>query len=242
MNTASKKRTPMFGNNCLIENTRDCNVTRSIRDNLDESSVLYSTTHIAIISSLLHTANICTTLVQSIHNDTSSSLVIAASTVTSPDKRTCTQYFRWRCKKTNEREEESKGCCNIIWIPFRGTDCWLKAFNWWVEVVQLQPSPEFFDHRLKIFNELKTEYDTWVSCMFVLFWLRCCTYFLVLKRNQGKRSPLPCLMAQNGRAKVGKLVRWISPKKCQRVCQSVWWLPRYETLDRMAWHHTDLLN
>lgn len=53
----------------------------------------------------------------------------------------------------------------------------------------------------------------------------------VLKRNQEKRSPLLCLMAQNGRAEVGKLVRWISPKRCQRVCQSVWWLPRYETLD-----------
>lgn len=29
--------------------------------------------------------------------------------------------------------------------------------------LELQPSPEFFDHRLKIFNELKSEYDAWVS-------------------------------------------------------------------------------
>jgi len=32
--------------------------------------------------------------------------------------------------------------------------------------IQLQPPPEFFDHRLMIFNQLKAEYDTWVAGTF----------------------------------------------------------------------------
>ena len=33
-------------------------------------------------------------------------------------------------------------------------------------------SPKFFDHRLKMFNALKSEYDVWVSCMSAFSFLK----------------------------------------------------------------------
>ena len=35
-----------------------------------------------------------------------------------------------------------------------------------VTLRQLQPRPEFFDHRIKMFEQLKTEYDDWVKGVF----------------------------------------------------------------------------
>ena len=29
--------------------------------------------------------------------------------------------------------------------------------------VQLSPKPEYFDHRIKMFDQLKAEYDEWVK-------------------------------------------------------------------------------
>lgn len=34
-------------------------------------------------------------------------------------------------------------------------------------IYQLQPHPEFFDHRIKMFDELKSEYDAFVAGKFL---------------------------------------------------------------------------
>jgi len=47
-------------------------------------------------------------------------------------------------------------------LEVRLEHCW-NFFHLTTNLDQLQPAPEFFDHRLKIFNELKAEYDTFVA-------------------------------------------------------------------------------
>ena len=119
-----------------------------------------------------------------------------------------------------QQKKNSKTAVISSGYPLEVWKSHLNPLDGWFQVVQLQPLPEFFDHRLNIFNELKSEYDAWVSCMVVLFGTRFFPHFLVLKPNQEKRSLLPCLMGRNEMAKVGKLVLWRLPRRFPRVCQS----------------------
>ena len=87
---------------------------------------------------------------------------------------------------------------------------------------QLQPAPEFFDHRLKIFNELKAEYDAFVAgiCRVIAYNTLYHAHTTV-QLNPEKKSPSPCPMVLRGKQRVGKRVRWMSQKKCQRACLNV---------------------
>ena len=81
---------------------------------------------------------------------------------------------------------------------------------------QLQPPPGFFDHRVKIFEDLKAEYDAFVQGFVLAFPHRNKTHNCQLDRVRKSLSRYP--MAPSAKAQAGRPVRWMLRRAYQRVC------------------------
>ena len=89
----------------------------------------------------------------------------------------------------------------------------------------MQPKPEFFDHRIQMFEQLKAEHDEWVKGeSFTIYRSLVLTYRRQL--SPGKRLPSPCLMALSAKPPAGRLRQWTSQRRFQNLYLSVLSSPR----------------
>ena len=72
---------------------------------------------------------------------------------------------------------------------------------------QLQPAPDFFDHRVKIFEDLRAEYDAFVQGWHMFFVHRSEAHDF--QHNRVRKLLSRCPMAPSARAQAGRPNRWM---------------------------------
>jgi hypothetical protein len=81
---------------------------------------------------------------------------------------------------------------------------------------QLQPSPGFFEHRVKIFESLRAEYDAFVQGLFLPPHTGIKAHNC--QHNRVRKLLLRYPMAPSAKAQAGRPVRWMLRRAYPRVC------------------------
>lgn len=95
--------------------------------------------------------------------------------------------------------------------------------------VQLSPKPEYFDHRIKMFDQLKAEYDEWVKGVQLPVCLSRSSASCTEQHNHDKRSRSRCPTGRNGKGQAGRRARWASRRRFRKVSLTASLLRRFRT-------------
>jgi hypothetical protein len=84
---------------------------------------------------------------------------------------------------------------------------------------QLQPPPEFFEHRIKMWDQLKSEHVEFLkgALCAILGWAVANSRWCAVQPNRVRISRLPCLTAQSARERAGTRLQWTSRKRSPRA-------------------------
>jgi len=90
--------------------------------------------------------------------------------------------------------------------------------------LQLQPRPGYFDHRIKMFDELKAEYDANIAG--TRFKALEMGFLIVVQLNHENPSLLRCPTARNAAERAGRRPPWTWQKSFRKACQNELSSPR----------------
>lgn len=113
-------------------------------------------------------------------------------------------------KKSKEKKGKPVSAHPLEVLVHTHFSCLVKSL---LTSVKMNPPPDFFDHRIKIFERLQAEYNEWVASEFICKELqKLHSQATSVQSSLVKKYQSLYLMVLNGKELAGRRLRWISLK------------------------------